>query len=130
MLTQQLPFNAQTDPRTGNEVQQNKSHSMPPRKERRRALIVPREHGAWGMLPMPLATGAAVGRLGGGRLAPVPLLTIKVPALFWLRTPLESWLASTGTRMQSREQRQLVRAVVLEKKDEIVKVLHEVLLLS
>ena len=46
-----------------------------PQRERRRALVVPREHGAWGMLLVPLATGAAVGLLAGGRVAPVLLLT-------------------------------------------------------
>jgi len=50
MLAQHPPFDAQTDPRTGNEVRPNKSRLNAAQKERRRALIVPRQRGAWGML--------------------------------------------------------------------------------
>ena len=84
-----------------------------PQKERRRALVVPREHGAWGMLLVPLVTGAAVGLLAGGRIAPVLLLTTAVLALFWLRTPAESWLGTGAVRAQTLEERQLVRNVIL-----------------
>jgi len=81
-------------------------------KERRRALVVPREHGAWGMLLVPLLTGAAVG-LAGGRVGPVLLLTTVVLALFWLRTPVESWLGTGAVRAQTLEERQLVRNVIV-----------------
>ncbi|HYW37868.1 MAG TPA: YwiC-like family protein [Terriglobales bacterium] len=81
-------------------------------KERRRALVVPREHGAWGMLLVPLLTGAAVG-LAGGRVGPVLLLTTVVLALFWLRTPVESWLGTSAVRAQTLEERQLVRNVIV-----------------
>ncbi|MGD0790710.1 MAG: YwiC-like family protein [Terriglobales bacterium] len=84
-----------------------------PQKERRRALVVPREHGAWGMLLVPLLTGAAVGLLAGGRVAPVLLLTTAVLALFWLRTPAESWLGASAVRAQTSAERQLVRNVAL-----------------
>jgi hypothetical protein len=84
-----------------------------PQRERRRALVVPREHGAWGMLLVPLATGAAVGLLAGGRVGPVLLLTTAVLALFWLRTPVESWIGTSAIRVQTREERQLVRGVLL-----------------
>jgi hypothetical protein len=84
-----------------------------PQKERRRALIVPREHGAWGMLLVPLLTGATVGIFNGGRLTPVLLLTMAVLAVFWLRTPLESWLGTNAVRAQTSRERQLVRKVVL-----------------
>lgn len=84
-----------------------------PQKERRRALVVPREHGAWGMLLVPLMTGAAVGWLAGGRLAPVLLLATAVLALFWLRTPIESWLGTNGVRVQTSRERQLVFGVML-----------------
>jgi len=84
-----------------------------PQKERRRALVVPREHGAWGMLLIPLVTGAAVGLLAGGRVAPVLLLTTAVLALFWLRTPVESWLGTGAVRVQTRQELQLVRGVIL-----------------
>jgi hypothetical protein len=84
-----------------------------PQKERRRALVVPREHGAWGMLLIPLVTGAAVGRLSGGRVAPVLLLTTAVLALFWLRTSAESWLGTGAVRAQTAEERRHVRNFIL-----------------
>src|SRR5450631_3802592 len=84
-----------------------------PQKERRRALVLPREHGAWGMLLVPLATGAAVGLLSGGRIVPVLLLTTAVLALFWLRTPAESWLGTGAVRAQTAEERRHVRKFVL-----------------
>lgn len=92
---------------------QSRAELTIPQKARRRALVVPREHGAWGMLLVPLVTGAAVGLLAGGRVAPVLLLTAAVLALFWLRTPVESWLGSSGVRVQGRQERQLVLSVIL-----------------
>ncbi|MGB8731192.1 MAG: YwiC-like family protein, partial [Candidatus Sulfotelmatobacter sp.] len=86
MLRRQPPLNARTDLGAGYEVQEDRSQLNVAQKDRRRALIVPREHGAWGMLLMPLATGAAVGLFSGGSPIPVLLLTITVLALFWLRT--------------------------------------------
>ncbi len=113
MLKLQPSLDVQTDSRAGYEVQEDRSALNAAQKDRRRALIVPREHGAWGMLLVPLATGAAVGLFRGGLLVPILLLTITVLALFWLRTPLESWFGSTGMRVQNREERQIVRTVVL-----------------
>ncbi|MBZ5665817.1 MAG: YwiC-like family protein [Acidobacteriia bacterium] len=84
-----------------------------PQKERRRALVVPREHGAWGMLLVPLVAGAAVGVMVGGRIAPVLLLTMAVLALFWLRTPAESWLGTGAVRAQTPEERRHVRNFAL-----------------
>lgn len=84
-----------------------------PQRERRRALVVPREHGAWGMLLIPLLTGAAVGLLAGGHVAPVLLLTAAVLALFWLRTPVESWLGTSAVRIQTRQEHRLVLGVIL-----------------
>jgi len=80
-------------------------------QERRRALVVPREHGAWGILLVPLLTGAAVGLLAGGRPLPVLPFGIAVVALFWLRTPLETWVGAGSIRAQSPWERQLVRRV-------------------
>lgn len=76
-----------------------------PQKERWRALVVPREHGAWGMLLVPLLTGAAIGLEAGGGIVPVLLLTTAVLALFWLRTPAESWLGTGVVRAQTPEER-------------------------
>jgi YwiC-like protein len=60
-----------------------------------RALIVPREHGAWGLLLIPLFTGAAVGVATTQRAWPLILFTAAALALFWLRTPIESLLGTT-----------------------------------
>jgi len=95
------------------DVGENTAKLTIPQKEHRRALVVPREHGAWGMLLVPLLTGAAVGLLAGGRVAPVLLLTTAVLALFWLRTPVESWLGTSGVRVQTWQERQLVFSVML-----------------
>jgi predicted lysophospholipase L1 biosynthesis ABC-type transport system permease subunit len=84
-----------------------------PQKERLRALVVPREHGAWGMLLVPLVTGAVVGLAVGGRVVSVLLLTTAVLTLFWLRTPVESWLGISAVRVQTSQERQLVRNVAL-----------------
>ncbi|MGA8075081.1 MAG: YwiC-like family protein [Candidatus Acidiferrales bacterium] len=60
-----------------------------------RALVVPREHGAWGLLLVPLFSGAAVGVASTGRAWPVILFTVAALALFWLRTPVESLMGRT-----------------------------------
>src|SRR5579871_6261577 len=81
--------------------------------ERKRSLIVPREHGAWGILGVPLLTGAAVALLGGsGAGSLVPLILVAV-ALFWLRTPVESWAGTTPIRARTAGEIQLVRNTVL-----------------
>jgi hypothetical protein len=84
-----------------------------PQAERRRALILPREHGAWGILLVPLVTGATVGFLRGGRFLPALLFTIAVIALFWLRTPLESLLGTSVVRAQTPQEFQLVRRILV-----------------
>ena len=65
------------------------------------------------MLLIPLVTGAAVGLFGGRSLAPVLLLLLGVLALFWLRTPVESWLGTNGLRVQTREECRTVWAFIL-----------------
>jgi len=87
--------------------------NLPPNQERRRALVVPREHGAWGMLLIPLATGAGAGWLNGGHVAPVLWLTATVLVLFWVRTPVGSWLGAGAVRAQTAEERRFARSVAL-----------------
>jgi len=82
-------------------------------RARLRSLIVPREHGAWGMLLVPLATGAAVGLLTGGRVFYLPLLIVATVVIFWLRTPVESWLGTSPLRVQSAEERNAIAKVIL-----------------
>ncbi|HMC62019.1 MAG TPA: YwiC-like family protein [Candidatus Solibacter sp.] len=79
---------------------------------RRRSLIFPREHGAWGLLLVPLATAATVGLLAGGRALPLLPLSIAALALFWLRTPAESWIGTTPVRARTRAEVRLVRNAV------------------
>ena len=113
MLTIRPPLEMQPDLGVGREVHEGTANLTVPQRERRRALIVPREHGAWGILLVPLVTGGAVGLFSGGRLAPVLLLATAVLALFWLRTPVESWLGTGTVRVQTKQERQIVRAVIL-----------------
>ncbi len=86
---------------------------QPVPKTRLRALLVPREHGAWGMLLVPLATGAAVGLMRGGQAGRLMVFTAAAMALFWLRTPLESWLGRTPLRAQTAAERRAVLVLVL-----------------
>ena len=80
---------------------------------RRHALIFPREHGAWGILLVPLVSGAAAGLLAGGRVLPLLWLTLAALALFWMRTPVESWWGTTPMRAQPGAELRLVRRAVL-----------------
>jgi hypothetical protein len=80
--------------------------------ERERALIIPREHGAWGLLLVPLVTGAGVAFRQSFNVVPVLLLLTAALALFWLRTPFESLLGASAMRAQTREERRVVLAVI------------------
>jgi hypothetical protein len=80
---------------------------------RQKGLIVPREHGAWGILLVPLFSGAAVGLLSGGKALPLAALTVAALALFWLRTPVESWLGTSPMRARGAAELRLVRRTVL-----------------
>jgi YwiC-like protein len=82
-------------------------------RPRLRALVIPREHGAWGMLLVPLVTGAAVGLLRGGQTLPLAIFTIAAMAVFWLRTPVESWLGTTPMRAQTAAERRAVLMFIL-----------------
>ncbi|HZW93272.1 MAG TPA: YwiC-like family protein [Candidatus Eremiobacteraceae bacterium] len=70
---------------------------------RRRALIVPREHGAWGLLLIPLFTGIVAGFALEHRIWPLLLFTVAALSLFWLRTPVES-LTGTGSLTANTEE--------------------------
>jgi len=80
---------------------------------RRHALIFPREHGAWGILLVPLVSGAAAGLLAGGQFLSLVPLTVAALALFWMRTPVESWWGTTPMRAQSPEELALVKRMLL-----------------
>jgi YwiC-like protein len=83
------------------------------RRERRRALIVPREHGAWGLLIVPMITGAGVAFRQASHIFPLILLSAAALALFWLRTPLESLIGTSAIRADSHDERRIVRTVAM-----------------
>jgi hypothetical protein len=68
-------------------------------------MLIPREHGAWGMLLVPLATGAIVASRYGFHAGPVVLFIVSTLALFWLRTPVEAWLGLSPIKAQTKEER-------------------------
>jgi hypothetical protein len=84
------------------------------RRERRRALILPREHGAWGLLLVPMVTGAGVAFHQASHIFPLILLLTAALALFWLRTPVESLLGTSAIRAQTLQESHTLRwAIVL-----------------
>jgi hypothetical protein len=82
------------------------------RRQRWLALILPREHGAWGLLLVPMITGAGVAFRESSNFFPFVLLLTAALVLFWLRTPLESWLGTSAMRAQTQEERRSVLFVV------------------
>ena len=82
------------------------------RRERRRALILPREHGAWGLLLVPMVTGAGVAFHQASHIFPLILLLTAALALFWLRTPLENLLGTSAMRAQTLEESHTLRSAI------------------
>jgi hypothetical protein len=83
------------------------------RRERRRALIVPREHGAWGLLLVPMITGAGVAFRQASHIFQLILLAAAALALFWMRTPLENLLGTSAMRAQNSEEARIVRSAIV-----------------
>jgi YwiC-like protein len=81
---------------------------------RTRALIVPREHGAWGLLLVPLFTGVVAGFASEHRVWPLLMFTVAALSLFWLRTPVESLIGTSSlTANTKRERRTALIASIL-----------------
>lgn len=72
---------------------------------RRRAFVFPREHGAWGMLLVPLVTGAVAGNPHGYRIIWIFLFAAVTLGLLCLRTPIEAALGWSHLRPQNRGNR-------------------------
>jgi YwiC-like protein len=89
------------------------SEPRPANGARLRLLTFPREHGAWGMLLVPLTTGAAIGFNSATRISPLILLVLAALSLFCLRTPVESWLAASPLRPQTDSERRAVKNSIL-----------------
>ena len=75
-----------------------------------RTMVIPREHGAWGLLFVPLVTGAAVGIHNFSGAAAVLLFAVAALSLFWLRTPVESWIGAGPLRAHTNEELRAVMA--------------------
>ena len=82
------------------------------RRDRRHALVLPREHGAWGLLLVPMITGAGVALRENGHVLPILLLLTAALTLFWLRTPVESLLGTSAIRAQNADERREVAIVI------------------
>jgi|GEM_PF-393185 len=80
--------------------------------DRRRALILPREHGAWGLLLVPMVTGAGIALRETTNIVPFLLLLTSALAFFWLRTPVESLLGTSVMRAETNEERRTVMQVI------------------
>ena len=95
-----------------NEIRVSFRGPVPPaekaQRERRHALIVPREHGAWGLLLVPMITGAGLAFRESRNILPFVLLLTSALALFWLRTPFESLLGTSPMRAQTKDERRTV----------------------
>src|SRR5271167_745936 len=80
---------------------------------RLKTMLIPREHGAWGMLLLPLATGAIVGLPFGVDVGGLTLFIVAATSLFWLRTPVEAWLGTSAIKAQTEHECGVVlRAIV------------------
>ena len=64
-------------------------------------MVIPREHGAWGILLVPLITGAVVGITSASGAIAVLLFVVVALSFFWLRTPVESFIGSGPLRVQT-----------------------------
>ena len=76
-------------------------------------MVVPREHGAWGMMLVPLATGAVAALHSGINAGALVLFVLAALSLFWLRTSVESWLGTSAIKAHSAEERRhVLRAAI------------------
>jgi YwiC-like protein len=70
-----------------------------------RALVIPREHGAWGLLLVPLFTGVVAGYASEHRIWPLLVFTVTALSLFWLRTSLESLIGTSSLTANTERER-------------------------
>lgn len=87
-------------------------NSSSPSRSRARGFFLPREHGAWGMLLVPLVTGAAAGNPRGERIIWILLFAAVALGLFCLRTPLEARLGISALRPQNDRERKLIHCFI------------------
>jgi YwiC-like protein len=77
-------------------------------RSRFRSFVWPREHGAWGMLLVPVVTGTVIGHPSGDRIIWILLFAVVALGLFCLRTPVEAWLQISPLRPQNDVELRLV----------------------
>jgi hypothetical protein len=87
--------------------------TMSAQQARRRTMLIPREHGAWGMLLVPLATGAIVASRNSFHAGSLALFAGATLALFWLRTPFEAWLGLSPIKAQTGDERASVLQLIV-----------------
>ncbi|HUO59721.1 MAG TPA: YwiC-like family protein [Candidatus Acidoferrales bacterium] len=78
---------------------------QPQTNERLKAMLVPREHGAWGLLFIPLMAAACIGKPEDRSLLDLLMLTMATLTLFWLRTPLEAYLGFGLMKARTAEEK-------------------------
>lgn len=88
------------------------THADKARRERRHALLFPREHGAWGLLLVPIITGAGVAFRECSHIFPLLLLSTAALSLFWLRTPFESLIGTSAMHAETNDERHAIRSAV------------------
>ena len=81
---------------------------------RLKTMVVPREHGAWGMLLVPLATGAVAALRSSANGGALVLFIVAAMSLFWLRTPVESWLGTSAIKAQTKDERAFVLKAIAD----------------
>ncbi len=79
-----------------------------PGNTRLRSLVWPREHGAWGLLFVPLVTGAWLGRPTIETIILVLLFALAALGLFCLRTPVEVLVHLSAMRVQNASEHAVV----------------------
>jgi YwiC-like protein len=72
-----------------------------------RALVIPREHGAWGLLLVPLFTGVVAGYASEHRIWPLLIFTVAALSLFWLWTPVESLIGTSPLTANTKAERRV-----------------------
>lgn len=80
---------------------------------RRRALVWPREHGAWGILFVSLITGAATGFSSLSYFPRLLWLTLAATAAFSLRTPIENRLPASPLRPRTSSEWRWVNTAIV-----------------
>jgi len=79
---------------------------------RLKTMVIPREHGAWGMMLVPLATGTVVAMHAGVNGGALTLFILAAMSLFWLRTPVEAWLGTSAIKAQTEQERAFVLRMI------------------